>query len=319
MGTGRQNPQPGADPAPALPIASCKGWVPLTPNGVAAYAGSPLKRVVVLQAISGTLCTLAIAWILVASVFPTLRQALQNLPDQGLLTLGELRFPENTPFKHPLATSTWLAVDVDPTTTAHRNASRDLDLIFTRSEVRLISTLGTARIPYPPLWHLPFNRLEMLAAWEAWEGMLYGALLLASFATLMVSWWLLATVHCLLPRILAYFTDRELNLGAAWKLTAAALIPGAALMVMGLVALEADVMGGVQFALLFVIHFLVPIVYSLLATCHLPPRAIRTAHTKNPFVPPPASGAPEEDQSVSKTSSTARPPRKPANPFARID
>lgn len=313
MGTGRQQKQPGADPAPAHPVTATRGWLPLTPNGVAAYAQAPLQRVIVLQAISATVCTLVFGWLLVSSVFPTIQEAVKHLPEQGMVTLGELKIAEDAIVPHPLAASTWLALDVDATSGAARNPSRDVDIVFARNGIRLISALGTSRIPYPPHWYFPFNRVDLLAAWEAWEAMLYGALLLATFIGLIVSWWILATMHCLLPRILAYFTERDLSLNGAWKLCAASLVPGAILMIVGLIALELDALGGVQFALLFVIHFLVPIVYSLLGTCHLAPSPRKAARAHNPFGPAPSAS----EETGSASSSPA--PRKPANPFARID
>lgn len=89
-------------------------------------------------------------------------------------------------------------------------------------------------------------------------------------------------------------------------------------MVVGLIALELDALGGVQFALLFVIHFLVPIVYSLLATCHLPPNVQKAAQAKNPFGPPPPI-APEPSIPSAPSPTPPRAPRKPANPFAPIE
>lgn len=311
MGNGRPLPPPDAKSAPPpSSLSAAEGWQPLTPSGVAAYAKSPLRRVVILQFISAAAIALVAGWFCSSSILPTIRQALDNLSEEGRIRLGELKLIQPPASRtHPLAANHWLALDVEATSNPSRNPARALEILAAGNGIYLLSSLGSTRIPYPVHWDIPLNRIELLATWQAWEPLLYASLLLAVFSGMLASWWILATFLCLLPRILAYFSDRDLTLAGAWKLSAAALIPGALLMTVGWIALEVDSIDLVKLALLFVVHLLVSPVYALLATCHLTAASALRSPSPNPFDPKPAVEPPTE-------SSQPVPTRKPANPFA---
>ena len=87
---------------------------------------------------------------------------------------------------------------------------------------------------------------------------------------LLLSWWLLATVYFLPAWLLGFFTNRDLNLRASWKLSGAALLPGALLMAAGVWLYGLGFLGLVSFGFLFAAHFVLGWTYLFLSQLFLP-------------------------------------------------
>jgi hypothetical protein len=156
-------------------------------------------------------------------------------------------------------------------------------------------------VAYPLGWHFPVNRTDSLAWWDAWSVML---LAMAGFGTvvgLMVIWWSLATLYCLIPRIVGFFGDRDITLGGAWRLSAAALVPGSVTMLFGMVCYGLGLFDWVHFLLVSAIHFAVPWLYLVAAPLQLGRRVVK----ERPFEKAGEGEAEVEPEPVPK-----------ANPFA---
>src|SRR2546429_4821245 len=76
-------------PAPPSPPA----WQPLTPRGVASFAGASLARLLLVELIIASLIASAVAWFLAENWFPTVRHAIHQLPDQGTIRNQRLDSP----------------------------------------------------------------------------------------------------------------------------------------------------------------------------------------------------------------------------------
>jgi hypothetical protein len=300
-------------------------WQPFTPRGAAAFAGAPLNRVCLFQALLAFLSALVVVWFLRTAIFPVVRDAIERLPDSGALSVGELRLP--VPSLPHTAERGWFAIDLDLDQLVRSSDGHDLELRFTRSGAQICTVFGCGFVPYRPEWKMPFNRSELRPWWDAWQPVLFG---IAGFATLLllpVVWWGLACLYCFVPRISAFFGDRALTLAGAWRIAAASLLPGATILCGGLVALGTGWIDPLRFLLVFVIHLVLPISYLVVAPLYVPIRTRVAPAAANPFdgvapvvptvapvlatpvVPPAPAPAPQADASPG-------PVRRAENPFA---
>ena len=87
-------------------------WQPLTPRGVAAFARAPLMRLLLVQFIFALLAAIAVVWFLRTAWFPTVREAIENLPAQGEMKSGKLEWTADSP--HPTRSQVRASNQVSP-------------------------------------------------------------------------------------------------------------------------------------------------------------------------------------------------------------
>jgi hypothetical protein len=110
---------------------------------------------------------------------------------------------------------------------------------------------------------------------------LLGLVALGMFFGLMLTWTILATLYFLPVWLVAFYTDRDLNFRASWKLAGAALMPGALLLTLGIVMYGFGVFDLVQLSFAFTMHFIISWIYLLISPLFLN-RAL-PGDTGNPF------------------------------------
>ena len=101
---------------------------------------------------------------------------------------------------------------------------------------------------------------------------------------LLLSWWILATIYFLPVWVLGFFANRDLNFRASWKLSGAALMPGALLMAAGILLYDFGFLNLVSFAFIFAAHFVLGWIYLIVSLLFLP-RISETPQKNNPFKP----------------------------------
>jgi len=72
-------------------------WQPLTMRGVAAFAGASMGRLLLVQFIVALLAAGSVVWCLHRAWFPTIGEAIRQLPPQGELRSGRLDWQGRTP------------------------------------------------------------------------------------------------------------------------------------------------------------------------------------------------------------------------------
>ncbi len=98
----------------------------------------------------------------------------------------------------------------------------------------------------------------------------------------MVAWSVLATIYFLPVWLLGFLTNRDLDLRASWKLSGAALLPGALLMILGVLLYALQFIGMVSFCFICAAHFILGWLYLLFGLFFLP-RLGTAAPKENPF------------------------------------
>ena len=200
-------------------------WQPLTPRGVAAFAGARLGRLLLIQFAVACLCASAIVWFMARGWFPSIKAAIDRLPPEGSIQSGLLNWKGDSPVL--LAENRFLALVVD---TGHQGRLRSpahLQVEFGRADLWLYSLFGRLQVPYPHDYVIAFNLEELRPWWGAWSPPILAGAGLAVVVGLLASWALLASLYCVPGWLLALYCDRSLTLRGSWRLSGAALMPGA--------------------------------------------------------------------------------------------
>jgi hypothetical protein len=226
----------------------------------------------------------AVCWFFSNAWFPTVKQAIRQLPDTGGIANATLVSPHAS--TEPLARSRFIAFVVDTEGKAGADVASDVLVTFRRHDVRVCSLLGCADQPYEKKWEIAFSRLELEAAWGAWRPTLLAVTGLGTVASLFLSWIGLATLAFPAVRIYAFFKDRRLTLSGSWKLSAASLLPGALLASALIVLYGLGVIDLVRFLIGWCLHFFVSLIYLLVAPLRLPRVAEMIPAARNPFAAP---------------------------------
>ena len=135
---------------------------------------------------------------------------------------------------------------------------------------------------YPEGW-FPFNRTKLEPGWAAWQPMLLAGVVLGVLAGLFISWSLLATIYFFPVWLIGFYSNRDLDFRASWKLAGAALMPGALFLMATIFVYALGLLDLVQLTAGFALHFVIGWVYLFVAPFFLPARSGDTTGTRNPF------------------------------------
>jgi hypothetical protein len=274
-----------ADAAENKPTAQPTAWQPLTPRGVAAFARAPLMRLLLVQFIFALVAAIAVVWFLRTSWFPTIREAIENLPAQGEMKSGKLEWTADSP--HLLGEGHFLAFVVDTNHTGLLRSPAQIQVEFGRDDIYFYSLAGYKEWLYPPDWNFGVNRSELKPKWGAWEPPILWLAFAGTMAWCLASWWVLATVYFLPIWLGGFFGNRDLKIFQSWRLAGAALMPGALVMIATIVAYGFGVLDLVQLAAAVVAHVLVGWVYAFWGAWVTPKVSVAAGPAKNPFATTP--------------------------------
>lgn len=260
----------------ATPTAA---WQPLTPRGVAAFAHAPLRRLLLVQFIVASLVALAVAWFFHDGYFPVINQAIAQAPVAGEVRAGALDWRGESPVL--LAENRFLAVSVDLPQTGRLRSVAHVQVELGRTNWFVHSLLGYVQMNYPKGWLIAANREELQPLWGAWRPAILAAVIGLVLLGLFATWFLLATLFAGPIWLFGFFLNRDLSLRGSWRLSGAALMPGALLMVGAISFYDLGVMDPVQLGFVFVAHLVLGWIYLLVSPCWVP--RLGSAAPKNPF------------------------------------
>lgn len=253
---------------------------PFTPRGVAMFARKKFSRLLLAQIIIVLLASFSLAWFLNDHCFSVIGNAIQKLPDAGKISYGKLNWYGDSPEK--LAEGKVLAIDVDLDHSGAIHSTADMQVEFGRNSVRIYSFLGYSEFFYSRYWPAPFNRTDLQPVWGAWSSVILFAIAAIIIIALLLSWAILATIYFFPVWLFGFYTNRNLNFRDSWKLSAAALLPGALLMIVGIWLYEFGFVNLISCSFIFAAHFVVGWIYLALSLIFLPRIPGGQAKT-NPF------------------------------------
>ncbi len=219
-------------------------------------------------------------WLLNHGCFPTIREAIHNLPDTGVMRWQRLDWNGESPVL--LAEGRLLAFSVDLEHTNDLRATAHVQVEFGRTNFITRSLLGYAEWEYPAGWTVAANRLEMEPWWGAREPVVLALAALAVVVWLFVMWSLLATIYVGPVWLISFFTNRDLRLAECWRLSGAALMPGALVMALSIFFYALGLFDLVALGFIMVAHVILGWLYILASAWFL--RRVDADVRKNPFV-----------------------------------
>jgi hypothetical protein len=255
-------------------------WQPLTIRGVAAFSRASLGRLLLVQFIVAILAAASVVWALQWAWYPTIGEAIRQLPVQGELRSGKLDWPDRTPKR--LAEGRCLALVVDLDHSGQARSPAQVQVEFGRTDIMASSVLGYMQRPYPRDWTVAFNRTKLGPWWGAWAPAILGIVAVLTIGTLLLLWAVLAAVYALPAWLVGFFANRELSLFGSWRLASAALMPGALFFTAAIVLYGWGALDLVRLAGIAVLHFLIGWVYLVLSPWRVPRRSLATTK-ENPF------------------------------------
>ncbi|HXS67494.1 MAG TPA: hypothetical protein VN761_01545 [Candidatus Polarisedimenticolia bacterium] len=256
-------------------------WQPLTPKGVLAFARAPLRRLLILQFILALVAAITMVWFLRSAWFPTIRAAIQQLPENGEMKSGKLDWSGDSPAL--LAEGHFLAFVVDTNHTGKLRSPAQVQVEFGRDDIYFYSLAGYREWRYPPDWNFGFNRVALQPWWGAWEQPIQWLTFAGTAFWCLASWTILAMAYFFPVWLGAFFANRHLTLGQSWKLAGTALMPGALLMILAILAYGFGVLDLVQFSAAVGAHIVAGWVYLVLGVWAAPKISREAAKAENPF------------------------------------
>lgn len=264
-----------------MDVSRPTAWEPLTPLGVAAFAQASLRRLLLVQFIVALLVGGTVAWVLRDTCFPTISAAIAQLPAEGGIRSGKMVWRGDSP--RLLAEGRFLAFSVDLQHTSEIRSPAHVQLELGATNLLVHSLLGYTQVEYPRGWIIAVNRTELSPLWGAWRPWLLLGAVVGVVAYLLASWWVLATIYCAPVWLIGFFANRDLGWRASWRLAAAALLPGAFVMIVGLSFYDLGAFELVRLAFVFVAHLVVGWVYLGVSLYFVPRLPSLMQSTANPF------------------------------------
>jgi hypothetical protein len=271
-----------APPSSSLePRSEPTAWQPFTPQGIASFARTTLGRVLTLLCVVALLTSGSAVWFLKTAWFPTIRAAIQELPNEGQISHQELKTPRTT--TDPLAEHRFLGFVVLVSQGEGTDLSSHIAVKFRKQTFELCSIFGCARFRYPADWNIEFSRLALEARWGAWEPVITAIAAIGSFLGLLSLWIVVGFVYSFIPWLIALIKKRDLTWAGSWRMCCAALMPGALLFVLGIWIYGLGMLHVLQFVIVAVAQIVAGWVWIGFGVRVLPARPPRARRKANPF------------------------------------
>jgi hypothetical protein len=253
--------------------------LPLTFGGVAAFGCAGRGRLLVWQAAVALLAALALGCFFEWAWVPAIERLIQALPDRGAIRNGVLAWSAPAPVQ--VSSGSFLAIAVDPNEALEPSEGQDLQVTFGKVGVRFRSWFGYTELPYPTGFLVALNRPELEAWWGAWHPAITAGLAGGTFLGLFGIWGALAFLYAWPVKLIGFYADREMSLLGAWRLSAAALLPGALFFTLAIVAYTFQQLHLLQLLSAAVLHLVIGWIYLLVSPFFVP--APVRKDRRNPF------------------------------------
>ena len=268
---------PPAEGAQAPPAA----WQPFTFGGVAAFAGARIGRLLAAEFGAAIIVAACAVWFLHRAYCPVILQAIQKMPDTARVANGTLQGMPDT----LIAESKFLAIAAKPQSASAIGQDADLQIQLRQHDV-------SAGSVFWPDWGLEFDyergpvlnlgRSTLEPWWSAWKPVLLIGTAAGTVLFLLMVWLVLATIYMAPAKFIAWFADRYLTWGGAWRLALAALLPGTLVLAGAIILYGWSVIDLVGLSFFAGVHAILGWVYLFGAACKVT-RLFPDQSKRNPF------------------------------------
>lgn len=247
---------------PDKPITPTQAWQPFTPRGVAAYALTSGTRLFLVQCLVAIIVALTCVWFVALQWAPIVTRAIENFPGSSVIQQGVWTTTNSQP--RLLAGNRYLEIILDARNVGGVSGAADVSAIVTVPALRLCGVLGCMTVPYEPDYKFTLTRPELTAWWDAWRRPIESLLGVTVALSVLVSWWLLAIIATPVVKLIAFFADRQVTWGGAWRMANAALLAGAFIVVVGILSYGIGLVDPLRLGLIYALHIVADV--ALIAT-----------------------------------------------------
>jgi len=255
-------------------------WLPLTPYGVAAFAQTSFSRLATVLAAVAVLFAAVTVWFLCACWVPVMSEAVHRLPEKAAISRGVLDWQGDTPVR--LGENKWLAVVVDARDAESAGRVADLEVLLGGRRLVCGSLFGYSRLQYSRDWNVSLNRGDWLPWWGAWRWPILAVVAVGTSVGLLIGWFLLAVIYAPFLRVVCARADRAVSWRGAWQMSAAALMPGTFLLMLGLAGYGFGFLDLIHLVACYGLHLITGWFFLVLSPFFLPKRPT-AGKGRNPF------------------------------------
>jgi hypothetical protein len=243
-------------------------WEPFTPAGVIAFGAASFGRLWFVQSLVAFGAAAAFLWFFTAAWFPVVEQGIQQLPASGSISRGLLEWPGTPELR--LAENRFLSLTVDLKHGGAFRSSSHLQIEFGSQTLRVYSLAGYLDVAYPADYVMAFNRSELEPLWGAWSPWLAVGAASVLFGGLLVTWMCLSVLYVIPVFLTGFFMNRALGILGSLKVAGAAQMPGAVLLILGVIGYKTGLVDVLRFGAVFVAHFLITWIYLFMVPAFAP-------------------------------------------------
>jgi len=269
--------------APAIPESPIEPPndppLPFTFRGIASLAQAKLWKLVIAQTLAALFLAGSCAWVMHRHWGPALDAAMAALPESAAIRGSQLYWPDEP--ARDLARTSTLRIVANPRDERGSGQTADIQIELRPQRWDIASMLGYFSLPYPP-GEIRLDRAHRVPWWGARKPFLLLTTGAGLTFGLLVGWALLAFLGVPVVRAVAFFADRTGDRRTQWQLAAAALLPGTALLAMGMLCYGLRLLPVLGLLLLVPVAWIVSWVYLFFSPFHLP-RLENTDASGNPF------------------------------------
>ena len=255
-------------------------WQPFTFGGVAAFARARLGRLLLAELTAALLVSGCVVHFLHRAWSPAILQAIQQMPESAKIADGRLTGIDET----LVSETKFFAIAVTPGSSGQIGQSADVQIQFRPSDFRVGSVFRPDwgwEFDYEP-GVLNLSRSTLEPWWGAWHPILLTVAGLAVLTLLFCIWAVLALIYTVPAKFVAWFADRQLTWVGAWRLSSAAMLPGAFLVGAAILLYGWQAMDLIGLASFFLAHMLMGWVY-VAGGAWACPRLFHDVLKQNPF------------------------------------
>ena len=233
----------------------------LTIGGVARLAVGSSWRLFRVQLMYAFFVAGVFVWFVNRAWVPVIDESIKKMPQNGEIYHGNLNWPASSSMHvEGPAGEPFMRLDVQPSGITNVVESVDLVLAFDSKRLLIGSSLGLGLlpVPYPSAIIIPFNKADLEPWWGARSHLI---LLLIGFLVvilLIATWSFLSLIYMFPVKI---FSVNRLSWRSAWQLASAAQMPGALLMILGILMYGLKQIELVGLVFVWVIHLIAPWFY----------------------------------------------------------
>ena len=256
-------------------------WQPFTFGGVAAFASARLARLLAAELAAALLVAASTIWLLHRAYCPIILQAIQKMPETARVADGALQGVPDT----LMAESPFLAIVAKPQAGGEIGQDADLQIQLRQNDV------CTGSVFWPDWgWEFAYGRgtnfnlarSNLEPWWSAWQPVLLAGAGTAVILVLFLVWAVLAAIYAVPAKVIAWYGDRYLTWGGAWRLASAALLPGALMMAGAMLLYGWSAIDLVGLSFFMTIHIVVGWIYLVGGACKAT-RLFPDDSKRNPF------------------------------------